>query len=68
MHLRLYASEGVLSVLLGLNIKVKGASGGKATGKVDKGDFVNADIHGWLVNLDKPCSSRCSSLELALQE
>lgn len=65
MHLPLDASEGAL---LGLNIKVKGASGGGATGKVDEGDLVKADVHGWLMNIDKPCSGRCNSLEPALQE
>lgn len=44
--------------LLGLNFKVKGASGSGAIGKVDERDFVKADLSGWLVNLDEAPLSR----------
>lgn len=47
----LNATEGVLSALLGLNFKVKGTSGGGATGKVDEGDLIEADVHRWLVDV-----------------
>lgn len=49
----LNAAEGILSALLGLNFKVKGTCGGGATGKVDKGDLVEADVHRWLVDIDE---------------
>lgn len=47
------ATEGVLSALLGLDFKVKGTCGGSATGEVDKGDLVKADVHRWLVDIDE---------------
>lgn len=49
----LNATEGILSALLGLNFKVKGTRGGGAPGKVDKGDLVEADVHGGLVDVDE---------------
>lgn len=49
----LNATEGVLGALLGLNFKVKGASGGGAAGEVDKGDLIEADVHGGLVDVDE---------------
>lgn len=49
----LNATEGILSALLGLNFKVKGTSGGGTTGKVDKGDLIEADVHRWLVDVDE---------------
>lgn len=49
----LNATEGILGALLGLDFKVKGTSGGGTTGKVDKGDLIEADVHRWLVNVDE---------------
>lgn len=49
----LYAAEGVLRALLGLNLEVEGAGGGGPAGKVDEGDLVEADVHGRLVHVDE---------------
>ena len=51
--LPLNAAEGILGALLGLNFKVKGMRGGGTMGKVDKGDLVEAGVHGQLVDVDK---------------
>lgn len=53
MCLPLNAAEGILSALLGLNLKVEGTGGRGATGKVDKRDFIEADVHGGLVHIDE---------------
>lgn len=63
--LPLNATEGILGALLGLDFKVKGTSGGGTTGKVDKGDLIEADVHRWLVNVDE-APLQGSSPELAL--
>lgn len=42
---------GILSALLGLDINIKGISGGGATGKVNEGELI--DECGWLVNIDE---------------
>lgn len=52
------AAEGVLRALLGLDLKVEGASGGGATGEVDKGDLVEADVHRRLVDVDEAALQR----------
>lgn len=52
-HSPLYAAEGVLRALLGLNLKVEGAGGGGPTGKVDEGDLIEADVHRRLVHVDE---------------
>ena len=49
----LNAAEGILGALLGLNFKVKGTRGGGPAGEVDKGDLVEADVHGRLVDVDE---------------
>lgn len=47
------AAEGVLISLFGLNLKVEGPSGGGASGKVDTGDLLEAQVHGRLVDVDE---------------
>lgn len=49
----LNAAEGVLIALLGLNLKVKGPRGGGASGKIDAGDLLKAQVHGRLVDIDE---------------
>lgn len=49
----LYAAEGILSALLGLNFKVEGTSRCSATGKVDERDLIKADVHRGLVHIDE---------------
>lgn len=51
--LPLNAAEGILSALLGLNLKVEGTSGCGATGKVDERDLIEADVHRGLVHIDE---------------
>lgn len=41
----------ILNALLGLNINMKGISGGGATGKVNEGKLM--DECAWLVNIDE---------------
>lgn len=52
-HSPLNAAEGILGALLGLNFKVKGMRRGGTMGKVDKGDLVEAGVHGQPVDVDK---------------
>lgn len=47
----LNAAEGVLVPLLGLDLKVEGASGGGASGEVDARDLLKAQVHGRLVHV-----------------
>lgn len=54
----LYAAEGVLRALLGLDLKVEGAGGGGPAGEVDEGDLVKADVHGRLVHVDEAALQR----------
>lgn len=54
----LNAAEGVLVPLLGLDLKVEGASGGGASGKVDAGDLLEAQVHGRLVHVDEASLQR----------
>lgn len=54
----LNAAEGVLVPLLGLDLKVEGASGGGASGKVDAGDLLEAQVHGRLVYVDEASLQR----------
>ncbi len=49
----LNAAEGVLIPLLGLDLKVKGSGRGGASGKVDAGDLLKAQVHGRLVDVDE---------------
>lgn len=49
----LNAAEGELISLLGLDLKVKGARCGGASGKVDGGDLLEAQMHGGLVDVDE---------------
>lgn len=49
----LNVAEGVLVALLGLNLKIKGTSGGGASGKVDAGDLLKAQVHGGLMDVDE---------------
>lgn len=54
----LYAAEGVLRALLGLDLEVEGAGGGGPAGEVDEGDLVEADVHGRLVHVDEATLQR----------
>lgn len=47
------AAEGVLVSLLGLDLKVEGARCGGASGKIDARDFLKAQVHRGLVNIDE---------------
>lgn len=47
------AAEGVLISLFCLNFKVKGPSGGGASGKVDTGDLLEAQVYRRLVDIDE---------------
>lgn len=54
----LNAAEGVLVSLLGLDLKVEGAGGGSASGKVDAGDLLEAQVHRRLVHIDEASLQR----------
>lgn len=54
----LNAAEGVLVPLLGLDLEVEGASGGRASGKIDAGDLLEAQVHGRLVHVDEASFQR----------
>lgn len=54
----LNAAEGVLVSLLGLDLKVEGAGGGGASGKVDAGDLLEAQVHRRLVHIDEASLQR----------
>ncbi len=49
----LNAAERVLISLLGLDLKVKGSRCGGASGEVDAGDLLEAQVHGGLVDIDE---------------
>lgn len=49
----LNAAEGVLISLFGLNLKVKGPGGGGASGEVDAGDLLEAQVHGRFMDIDE---------------
>lgn len=49
----LNAAEGVLISLLGLDLEVKGPGCGGASGKVDAGDLLEAQVHRGLVDIDE---------------
>lgn len=47
------AAERVLVSLLGLDLKVKGPRRGGASGEVDAGDFLKAQVNRGLVDVDE---------------
>ena len=47
------AAERVLISLLGLDLKVKGPRGGGASGEVDAGNLLEAQVHRGLVYVDE---------------
>lgn len=49
----LYAAEGVLISLLGLNLKVKGTCCGGASSEVDAGNLLETQVHRRLVDVDE---------------
>ena len=49
----LYAAEGELVPLLGLHLEVEGARGGGASGEVDTGDLLEAQVNWGLVDVDE---------------
>ena len=56
--LPLDAAEGVLVPLLGLDLEVEGARGGGASGEVDAGDLLEAQVDGRLVHVDEAALQR----------
>lgn len=54
----LNAAEGVLVPLLGLDLEVEGASGSGASGKVDAGNLLEAQVHRRLVHVDEASLQR----------
>lgn len=49
----LNAAEGVLISLFGLNLKVEGPGGGGASGEVDAGDLLEAQVHRRFMDIDE---------------
>ena len=52
------AAEGILASLLGLYLKVEGSCRGGSSGEVDTGDFLEAQVHGRLVDVDETSLQR----------
>lgn len=52
------AAESVLVPLLGLNLKVKGACRGGASGKVDAGDLLETQVNRRFVDVDEASLQR----------